>query len=134
MGWLIESVCDICEKEMDRIAREIEMEMISEAGKHKGSYRSPTFAAQEAIHVEDIGTGSLIGMGRFIGADAEFDSSGNGNGGAHLYYMNYGNGGSGRIIRPKRKKALQLKDGTVAPYVRGYSGKHFIEKIADRYR
>ena len=130
MGWLIEAVTDIAKEEMDRIAKEIQSEMITEASKHKGSYRSPTYEAASSIKIEDIGTGSLFGMGRFIGADATFKDDG----GTHLYYMNYGNGGSGRIIRPKRKKVLKLDDGTIAPYVFGYSGKHFIEKIADRYR
>ena len=130
MGWLTEAVGDICEKEMDRIAKEIETAMKAEAGKHRLSYRSPTGAAEASIHIEDIGTGSVFGMGRFIGAEANF----NDDGGTHLYYMNYGNGGGGRIIRPTRRKVLKLDDGTFAPYVFGYSGKHFIEKIADRYR
>lgn len=133
MGGLIEAVGDICQKELDRIAKEIEGKMKAEASK-PGSSHVRTGLASSSIHIEDIGTGSVFGAGRFIGADADFDSEGDGNGGTHLYYMNYGNGGSGKIIKPKRKKALALKDGTIAPYVRGYSGRHFIEKIADEYR
>lgn len=132
MGSLIEAVGGIVQEELDRIAKEIEEQMKAEAVGKKAHIR--TGLAQASIHIEDIGTGSVFGAGRFIGADADFDSQGDGNGGTHLYYMNYGNGGSGRIIKPKRKKALALKDGTLAPYVRGYSGKHFIEKIADKYR
>ena len=134
MGSLIEAVGNIVQNELDRIAKEIEGQMKAEAGKHKGSYRSPTGAAMASIHIEDIGTGSVFGAGRFIGADASFDSGGDGDGGVHLYYMNYGNGGSGRIIKPNTKKALRLKDGTITPYVFGYNGRHFIEKIADSYR
>lgn len=132
MGNLIKAVGGIVQQELDRIAKEIEEQMKAEAVGKKAHVR--TGLAQASIHIEDIGTGSVFGVGRFIGADADFDSQGDGNGGTHLYYMNYGNGGSGRIIKPKKKKALALKDGTLAPYVRGYGGKHFIEKIADKYR
>ena len=134
MGGLIEAVTNIVQDELDRIAKEIEAEMKAEAGRHKSTYRSPTYAAQSAIHIEDIGTGSVFGAGRFIGADANFDSSGDGDGGVHLYYMDQGNNAHGQFIYPKRKKALKLKDGTIAPYVRSYSGRHFIKKIADKYR
>ena len=130
MGWLIETVGDIVQEEMDRIAKQIQSEMIVEASKHKPSYRSPTFDAAASIHIEDIGTGSVFGMGRFIGATANF----NDDGGTHLYYMDQGNGGNGRIIRPKTSKVLKLDDGSFAPYVRGYSGRGFIKKIADKYR
>ena len=92
-----------------------------------------TGMAQASIHIEDIGTGSVFGAGRFIGANCNFDSD---DGGTHLYYMNYGNRGNGPggMIYPTRKKALALKDGSLAAYVRTYNGKHFIEKIADKYR
>lgn len=133
MGTLIQAVGNIVQDELDRIAKEIEAEMKAQASK-PGSSHVRTGMAASSIHIEDIGTGSVFGMGRFIGADANFDSKGDGDGGVHLYYMNYGNGGSGKFILPKTAKALKLKDGTFAGNVRGYSGRHFIERIADRYR
>lgn len=130
MGGLIEAVGNICQKELDRIAKEIQSEMIVEASKHKPSYRTPTYEAAASIKIEDIGTGSVFGMGRFIGADAYF----NDDGGTHLYYMDQGNNRKGRFIYPKSAKTLALDDGSFAPYVRSYGGKHFIKKIADKYR
>ena len=138
MGGLIETVGNILEKEMDRIAREIEADMKAEASAHRR-----TGAAADAIHIDDISTGSVFGIGRFIGAYADFDSKGDGNGGTHLYYLDQGNGGSGRTIYPRRKwdrrgrpypAKLRLKDGTYRTSVKGYEGIGFIKKIADRYR
>lgn len=132
MGSLIEVVGGIVQKELDRIAKEIEGQMKAEASNHKASYRSPTGAAAASIHIEDIGTGSVFGAGRFIGAYANF----NDDGGTHLYYMDQGNSGNGPggFIYPTRKKALKLDDGTLAAYVSPYRGKHFIKRIADQYR
>lgn len=132
MGSLIEAVGGIVQEELDRIANEIMVEMKAQAGNHKSSYKTPTGAAAGSIHIEDIGTGSVFGAGRFIGADAYFADDG----GTHLYYMNYGNKGNGPggFIYPTKAKVLALDDGSFAPYVRTYRGKHFIEKIADKYR
>lgn len=132
MSKLIEAVGGIVQEELDRIANEIMAEMKAEAGKHKSTYKSPTYMAQASIHIENTGTGSVFGMGRFIGANAYFDDDG----GTHLYYMTHGNKGNGSfgMIYPTRKKVLKLKDGTYAPYVRPYKGRNFIKEIADRYR
>lgn len=132
-GKLIEAVGGIVQEELDRIANEIMVEMKAEAGKHKSTYKNPTYMAQASIHIENIGTGSVFGMGRFIGADCSFDSD---DGGTHLYYMTHGNRGNGAMgmIYPTRKKALKLKDGTLAAYVRPYKGRNFIKQIADKYR
>lgn len=132
MGGLIEAVSNIVQDELDRIAKEIEAKMKAEASNHKSSNRSPTGMAAASIHIEDIGTGSVFGAGRFIGADAYFDDDG----GTHLYYMDQGNRGNGPggFIYPTSRKVLKLKDGSYAAYVRTYKGKHFIKKIADEYR
>ena len=132
MGKLIETVGGLVLKELDRIAKEIEAEMKAEASRHKSTNHSPTGMASASIHIENIGTGSAFGAGRFIGAEANF----NDDGGTHLYYMNYGNKGNGPggFIYPTKKKVLKLKDGTYAAYVNTYKGRHFIEKIADKYR
>lgn len=134
-GKLIEAVGGIVQKELDRIAKEIEAEMKAEAGKHRSSYKNPTNMAQASIHIENIGTGSVFGAGRFIGADAYFPPDGD-DGGTHLYYMTHGNRGNGPggFIYPTRKKALKLKDGTFASYVSPYRGRNFIKQIADKYR
>ena len=132
MGDFIKTVGGLVQKELDRIAKEIETDMKAEASKHKSTNNSPTGMASASIHIEDIGTGSVFGAGRFIGAYADF----NDDGGTHLYYMNYGNKGNGPggFIYPTRKKVLKLKVGTYAAYVNTYKGRHFIEKIADKYR
>ena len=133
MGGLIEAVGNIVQQELDRIAKEIESQMIAEAYKWKATYRTPTGRAAASIHIEDIGTGSVFGAGRFIGADTTWSSE---DGGTHLYYMDQGNkpnAPDGRI-HPTKKKALKLKDGSVRRSVSTYRGRGFIKEIADRYR
>lgn len=55
------------------------------------------------------------------------------------YYLDNGNGGRRRKIRPTHAKALRLEDGgggTIgyAKFVHGYKGIHFAKKVADRHR
>ena len=58
------------------------------------------------------------------------------------YYLDEGNGGRNAIItstrefdrRGRRPGKLKLSDGTFAPYVFGYDGRHFAEKVANRHR
>lgn len=118
-------------RQMEDIAHDIESEMKSEASKHRPTYRSPTGDAEKSIKTERVDDATYR-----IGAYADFDSRGNGNGGTHLYYMNYGNSGNGSDgrIHPTRGKGLKLKDGSVRRSVKAYSGRHFIERIADKYR
>lgn len=116
-------------RQMEDVAHDIESEMKSEAGKHRSTYRSPTGEAASSIKTEQINDVTYR-----IGAEADFDSRGDGNGGTHLYYMNYGNMGSGSRIYPTRGKGLALKDGSVRRSVKTYSGRHFIERIASKYR
>lgn len=59
--------------------------------------------------------------------------------GLHMYYANYGNGGSGTEIYPSRSQALRLENGwgqTVgyAAYVHGYGGKNFVFTVAQNHR
>ena len=118
-------------RQMEDIAHDIEREMKAEAGRHRPTYRSPTGEAADSIKTEKVN--DIIYR---IGAYADFDSTGDGNGGTHLYYMNYGNssnGADGRI-HPTRGKGLKLKDGSVRRSVSTYGGRHFIERIASKYR
>lgn len=56
-------------------------------------------------------------------------------------YANYGNGGPGRTIHPSKSRALKLeslgRDGKgryrYSATVHGYSGAHFLEKIAAKH-
>ena len=55
------------------------------------------------------------------------------------YYADQGNGGSGRIIYPRRAQRLKITNGInrtlgYAAYVHGYEGDHFVERVADRHR
>lgn len=55
------------------------------------------------------------------------------------YYADEGNGGSGRLIYPRRAKRLKITNGInrtlgYAPYVHGYEGAHYIEEVANRHR
>lgn len=55
------------------------------------------------------------------------------------YYADQGNGGPGRIIYPRRAKALKITNGVnrtlgYAKYVHGYDGAHYIKEVADRHR
>ena len=55
------------------------------------------------------------------------------------YYADQGNGGSGRIIYPRRAKVLKITNGInrtlgYAKCVRGYDGAHFVEEVANRHR
>ena len=115
-------VIAICERELDRVAAEIESEMKAKVAEH---YKSGD--AERAIHIERTGV-----LTRFIGGTG-------GEGTKHLYYLDQGNGGRGRIIRPTRSKALRLTDGrgntrAFAKQVHGYDGIHFVAEIASRHR
>ena len=114
-------------RQMEDIAHDIEGEMKSEAVGRKAHVR--TGEASREIEVEKVDDATYR-----IGAYADFDSRGDGNGGTHLYYMNYGNSGSGSRIYPTRGKGLALKDGSVRRSVKAYGGRHFIERIAAKYR
>ena len=54
------------------------------------------------------------------------------------YYAENGNGGPGTLIYPTHSKLLKITNGVnktlgYAPYVRGYDGAHFLQKIAERH-
>lgn len=116
-------------RQMEDIAHDIESEMKAEAVGRKAHVR--TGEASKSIKTERVDDTTYR-----IGAYADFDSRGDGNGGTHLYYMNYGNSGNGSDgrIHPTRGKGLALKDGSVRRSVKTYSGRHFIERIASKYR
>lgn len=80
-------------------------------------------AAVGSLHIESTGEFS-----RFIGANV--GSSPN-DGGLHAFFLDEGNGG--KIIRPKRGKALRYSDGTFHPRSRPYKGIHWVQTVASRY-
>lgn len=116
-----------CDKELDRVATEIESEMKAVVAEH---YKSGD--AERAIHIEkkDMFT-------RWIGGT---DGTGRGVSGTdHLLMLDQGNGGRGSIIKPTRHKYLRLTDGrgntrAFAKQVHGHDGIHFLEEIASRHR
>ena len=76
-------------------------------------------AAVGSLHIESTGEFS-----RFIGATG-------GEGALHAFFLDEGNGG--KIIRPKRGKALRYSDGTFHPRSRPYKGIHWVQTVASRY-
>jgi hypothetical protein len=55
------------------------------------------------------------------------------------YYADQGNGGSGRLIFPRKAKALKITNGVnrtlgYARCVHGYDGAHFVKAVADNHR
>ena len=75
--------------------------------------------AVASLHIEKTGEFS-----RFIGATG-------GEGGLHAFFLDEGNGG--KIIKPKRGKALKYSDGTFHPQSSPYKGIHWVQTVASRY-
>lgn len=131
---LVEKVRAITLEQMRELAQTIEGELKAEAVGKRAHVK--TYKAQASIHIEEEDETHI-----FVGAHASFPKDGN-DGGTHLYYLDQGNGGSGREIRSKRKYdrkgrkpgKLALKDGSYRTVVHGYSGTGFIKKVADRHR
>lgn len=115
------------ESEMEKIARQIEADLKAEV---EGHFKSG--AAYRAIHIEKRGL-----MRYFIGGT---DGTGKGKTGTdHLAMLDQGNGGRGKVIKPKYSKALRITDGfgntrAFRKQVRGYDGFDIIEKVASKYR
>lgn len=113
---------------LEEIAENIRNDMVAEVSKH-----SRSGAAVRAIRIEKLSETSYF-IGAHIGSDWR-------DGGLHLYFLDQGNGGPGKTIKPKDgKKAL----GPLPPYkehpggyranVSGYDGIGFVKDIADKYR
>lgn len=129
MGFhLVSTLEQATKRTVDEVSREIESEMKGiVSGKHTKSG-----AALAAIHIEQTGD-----MSRFVGGTG-------GEGTKHLYYLNEGNGGRGRIITANHRRkdgrpgALGKKPDGIPGYgwkqsVHGYDGIHFVEEIAARH-
>lgn len=131
---IVEKVREITKEKMLELAKTIEGELKAEAVGKRAHVR--TGMAQASIHIEEEDETHI-----FVGAHATFPKDGN-DGGTHLYYLDQGNGGSGRIIKSKRKYdrrgrepgKMALKDGTYRTSVHGYSGTGFIADVANRHR
>lgn len=102
------------EKGVDEIANEILAQEKAIVGKH-----SRSGAAVGSLHIESTGEFS-----RFIGATG-------GEGGLHAYFLDEGNGG--KMIYPKRKKALKYSDGSLHPRSRPYKGIHWVKTVASHF-
>lgn len=101
-------------KGLDEYARKILADEKAIVGAH-----SRSGAALGSLHIEKTGEFS-----RFIGATG-------GKGGLHAFYLDEGNGG--KVIKPKRGKALKYSDGTFHPQSRPYKGIHWVQTVASRY-
>lgn len=101
-------------KAVDEIAEEI---LADEKGIVGGHSRSG--AAVGSLHIEVTGEFS-----RFIGATG-------GEGALHAFYLDEGNGG--KMIYPKRGKALKYSDGSLHPRSRPYKGIHWVRTVASHF-
>ena len=130
---LVEKVTAITEEQMMELAKTIEGELISEVSAH-----SRTGRAAGSIHIEKEDDTHI-----FVGARANFGDYRDG--GMHLYYLDQGNGGSGKTIKSKRKYdrrgrkpgKLKIMNGMYTMYatsVSGYEGANIIKEVADRHR
>lgn len=128
---VVELVKTACREQMAEIAQRIEGDLKAECPKRTGR-------AAASIETKQTGETSYR-----IGAEADFSDYSNG--GTHLYYADQGNSGSGHIIRstrpvdrrgrpPGKLKIMNGMHMQYATYVRSYEGKHFIKKVADKYR
>lgn len=111
---IIELVIKEIEKGVDEYAHKILAEEKAIVGKHRRSG-----AAVASLHIEETGQFS-----RFIGATG-------GEGALHAFFLDEGNGG--KIIRPKKAKALKYSDGTYHPQSRPYKGIHWVRTVASHY-
>lgn len=105
-------------KAVDEIAEEI---LADEKGIVGGHSRSG--AAVGSLHIESTGEFS-----RFIGANVGSNPT---DGGLHAYFLDEGNGG--KMIYPKRGKALKYSDGTFHPRSRPYKGIHWVRTVASHF-
>lgn len=111
---IIELVKGLIIEGIDEYAQQILGDEQAIVGKHSRSGK-----AVGSLHIEKTGEFS-----RFIGATG-------GEGGLHAFFLDEGNGG--KIIRPKRGKALKYSDGTFHPQSRPYKGIHWVQTVASRY-
>lgn len=117
---VVEIVNDVMNTEADQILYELRATCPKDTGDTARSFR--IMGRNDDSTVPTIGGRGLIRSVR-IGSTK-----------LSAYYADQGNGGKSRIIRPKRKKVLALKDGSYRPYVHGYDGKEFVKWVADRHR
>lgn len=119
-----QKVVEIVNVKMNTEAGQILQELRAECPKDSGetARRIHIMGAKEDATVAIGGVKGLIHSVRIGSNDLS------------AYYADQGNGGSGRIIRPTRSKALHLKDGSYRAYVHGYEGSHFVKRVADRHR
>lgn len=119
-----QKVVEIANRAMDTEANQILYELRATCPKDTGE----TARSFRIMSSEDDSTVSTIG-GKGLIRSVRIGSTK-----LSAYYADQGNGGKSRIIRPKRAKALKLKDGSYRPYVHGYDGTDFVKWVADRHR
>lgn len=105
---------EACAFKINEVASTIEGEMKGIVGGHSRSGK-----ALGAIHIESTGEFS-----KFVGGTG-------GEGTLHLFFLDEGNGG--KMIYPKRARALHYSDGSYHGSSRPYAGIHFVAEIAARH-
>lgn len=118
-GWdFVERLNNVVEEKLDELAKTVQREMrdIVEDYSDTGRENKITITKQ-AEHA------------RFVGA---IDLG--------LFYLDQGNGGSNRLIYPRRKNGTMVwVDNATGQFfarkvVHGYNGIHFVRRVADRHR
>lgn len=111
---IIELVIKEIEKGLDEYAKQILSEEKAIVGAHRRSGK-----AVASLRIQKTGEFS-----RFIGAQG-------GEGALHAYFLDEGNGG--KVITPKRGKALKYSDGSYHPRSKPYKGIHWTYTVASHY-
>lgn len=120
---LLSKVIEIANKAMNTEASQILDELKAECPKDTGH-------TAERIKIMGKGENATVSVGgRGLLTNVRIGSTD-----LSAYYADQGNGGRGRIIRPKEAQALHLKDGSYRAFVHGYNGSHFVARVANRHR
>ena len=127
----------VWDKAVEIINKAMNTEANQILGELKAACPKDSGAAAGSIHIMgknggDVGI-SAQGLITSVRIGANVNWGNHEDGGLHLYYANYGNGGPGRRIWPTRSRALNTKHGYYG-MVHGYNGSHFIEAVASRHR
>lgn len=112
---LVETVTDVIEKELDRVADEICTEYKAAVKANLKRPNESTGEAANSIHVEKTGKYS-----RFVGSNN-----------LHLYFFEMGNGS--KTIYPVRKKVLKYRNGVYSMHSTPYGGKNIKAIVAAKH-
>lgn len=124
----------VCEKaifkKFKEVVNEVEQEMKTEVAKYQRSGDALRSISKYQESKYTVFVGATGGTGRGL------------NGTDHLAMLDDGNGGRGKIIRPKHSPNLIFPESRpgmpattwVLPSVHGYDGKHIMKTVAQKHK